>query len=197
MSTENPLTDAESDYSLSFNTLVEQNNRVPEWHIDGVYVVRTSLSGADGYYIGSTKSSVWKRCDSHAKKCGDWKDDAPIGHDIVGLEAAFLRFGRRNLSWRGGLRDAENLVAAAFIDRYGTERAYGGGYSDKLTPNYEFFRATPEFVSGVKNTEYEWVLNYDLKISPAFDSIMYDRETISGDKPRVWRVLSSPPLPRS
>jgi Uri superfamily endonuclease len=197
MATEKPLTNVGDGDRLSFNALVKQDNKTIQEHADGVYVLRTSLSGTNGYYVGSSQRDVWKRVNSHGKKRGNYRDDAPIGHDIDGVEAAFLRFGEIDTWHCSALRKIETLIAAAFMDRYGPERVYGAGYSDKTTPSYHSFDVTPEFAVGVTDSEYEWLLDYNTREQPAVDPPHYNDNLFdSRGKPRVWRVVSSPPLPR-
>jgi len=169
--------------------MAKMNNQ----HVDGVYVLRLSLSGTDGWYVGVAETSqVWGRLNKHGRNSGCWKEAAKIGHNISGVEAVFTRVGEHDPDTFSSLSQIESLIAAALIDRYGVERVYGGTYSHKTTPNYNSFSATPEFVSGVENTNWEWLLDYNLNQWPDIDSPLS-----KGPKnhEREWRVLSSPPLP--
>jgi len=137
-------------------------------------------------------SQVWSRLNKHAKEKGCWKESAKVGHDIAGVEAAFTRVGEHSQRNYSKLSQIESFIAAALIDRYSTERVYGGTYSHKTTPNYTSFSVTPEFMWGVENTDWEWLLDYNLHHWPDIDSPL---SKWTKNHEREWRVLSAPPLP--
>jgi len=161
----------------------------------GVYVLKTELSGATGYYVGKSQNGIWSRIRKHFEKGGDWKEKANIGHNLKGIEVVFLMKGSYEPFFCKN-NQMECLVTKAMMERYGRERVYGAGYTKQrpATEKYDGYQATPEFIETVSRSDWNWILKYLDRIVCPIDS-PHNTNYPDKNNERVWRIVKEPTLP--